>query len=187
MRCPAPTRRRLLIAALTPLVVSPAWADDKAPPVPTIRPGSPLTAVELGQLLDAQIWKFQVEVPAGATRFESRLAIRARGGEARPFAGGMGGPITRDTGRDVLIAIIPIAGSLSGADKVRVVVSGLGMTVAQVEDNPLKGQGIGRHELPVDQKDGSFVLIGGYKGHTISAPLTNADTVLSWTIETTPK
>ncbi len=90
-----------------------------------------------------------------------------------------------DTKRQLLIAIVPLdGGSISEAQKVRVTMVGFGMFVSSTADNPLRQMGIGGPlGSPEAVGDGTFNLIGGYEGGTISSPVSKADVIISLKIE----
>jgi hypothetical protein len=181
MNSPVAVRRVILSLVVMVLTARPAMAD--GPPSQTLRPGTPLSAGELAQLLGAQVWKFDVAVPTGATQVEIGFSLKEKGRDARGFASGISCSIENDTKRELLIAIIPLGGTLHDAEKVRVVVSGFGVSAAGNDDNPFRKLAIGRPVMPEDNKDGTFDLIGGYAGSTVSSPLSSADKVLSLKID----
>jgi len=182
MISPTAFRSFILLLVVMVLTAASAIADDS--PSPTLRPGTPLTAVELAQMLGVEVWKIGVAVPAEATHVEVTLSLKEKGLKARGFGTGISGPIEKDTKRELTIAIIPLNGTLNDAEKVRVVISGFGVHAAGTDDNPFKKLGIGRTETPEDNKDGSFNLIGGFEGSTVSSPISSADKVLSLKIRT---
>lgn len=186
MRLPSSNRRKLLLVAASVLSTPLATADDKSPARPTIREGSPVSVDDLAELLDAQIWKFRIEVPPGNARFTTMLQIQEKGKRSRTIVGGTGGQIDQDGDRDVMIAIIPLNGSVQTAEKVRVVMTALGGTTSAIEVNPMRGKIIGRRKKPVDQKDGSFELMAMIRDKP-GSPSSSIDETISWKIEIFPK
>jgi hypothetical protein len=162
-------------------------ADEGLPtPIKALHPGQALSADELAHLLDAHVWKFRVEPPPGARRFQMSLEIREREKNRRAWGCGLSGFIGPRSDGQVLVAILPVGGQpLNDADKVRIVLSGFNGSVASCsEDNPFKKLGIGRPGTPEQTKDGSFDLIGAYSGRVIGSPVSSADKAISLRITT---
>ena len=180
MRLSLATKSVILLLLSAASSAMPALAEDSV----SLRAADALTASELARLLDAHVWKFEVDLPAGAKHVTVGLEIKEKGHESRGFVTGVSGPIRQDIKREVLIAIIPIGGTLNEAEKVRVIVNGFGIYAAGTDDNPLRKLGIGRPQSPEDNQDGSFNLIGGYKGSPISTPVSLADKVISLKVTT---
>jgi hypothetical protein len=185
MNLPAVPHHKTLLLLAAAILTTPAVADEKSStPITSLRPGKALTADELALLFDAQVWKLHVDRPPGAKTFSMGFEIQERGKKRQAWGGGLGGLILPGSGGEVLVAIIPVGGTLNDADKVRVVKSAFGTTSKTTVDNPFKSLGIGRPGIPEDLKDGSFNLIGGYSGRVIGSPVSSADTAISLRITT---
>ncbi|HEV7300741.1 MAG TPA: hypothetical protein VGN72_15350 [Tepidisphaeraceae bacterium] len=175
----------LLVVSLLPPAVFVRAAEEPGQSQITVRPGGDLTAQELATLLDAHVWKLNVSLPEGAKEVSIRLDQQANGKDRVGFGAGINTPLMADTKREVLIAIVPIGGGLSEAEKVRVTIIGFGMVASRTDDNPLRKLGIGGPVgSPEAAGDGTFNLIGGYEGGNISSPVSKADRVISLKIET---
>jgi hypothetical protein len=174
----------LIVSLLAQWAPSLQAADEPKQVQVTVRPGGDLTANELAALLGAHVWKLDVSLPASAKQVSLSLYQQAKGKERVGFGGGISTPLMADTKRQVLIAIVPIGGSLSEAAKVRVTMVGFGMVASRTDDNPLHKLGIGGPVgSPEAAGDGTFNLIGGYAGGTISSSVSMADRVISLKIE----
>jgi hypothetical protein len=174
----------LIVSLLAPLTLSSRAAHEPTEGRAAIRPGGDLTADELAALLGAYVWKFDVSLPADVKQVSVGLYQQARGKERVGFGAGISTPLMADTKRRVLIAIVPVGGSISEAEKARVTIVGFGMVASMTDDNPLRKLGIGGPVgSPEVVGDGTFNLIGGYEGGTISAPVSKADRIISLKIE----
>lgn len=150
-----------------------------------LRLSEELTAGELASILGTQVWKLDVSVPEGATKVSARLYRQAKGKERAEFGSGIETSLKFSTRRQLLIALVPIGGGdLSAAEKVRVIITGFGVSASSTGENPLYNLGIGRVAgAPEIASDGTFNLIGGYARGTISMPVSRADTLISLEIE----
>jgi len=188
MELPKVLHHKTLLLLAAAILTTPAAADEKpSTPITAIRPGKALTADELALLFDAQVWKLHIDLPPKAVHGWVSLDLKEGGKDRQGWGISCGGQIRPDTNGEVLVAIIPVGGTLHAADKVRVVINGFGNVGSTTEDNPFKSLGIGRPGVPEDLKDGSFNLIGGYKGRTISSPVSSADKAISLRITTSEK
>lgn len=185
MRVSAPSFLWLLMVGLLIQAAPSLRADDEPKQEQVaLRPGGDLTAEELATVLGAHVWKFDVSLPEGANEVSVSLHQRAKGMESLPFGTGMSAPLTAETKRQLLIAIVPLGGSLTEAEKVRVTIAGFGMVTSRTADNPLRGLGIGGPAGSAEpMSDGAFNLLGGYEGGTISMPLSNASRIIALQIE----
>ena len=152
----------------------------------SIYQGSDLKASELASLLGVYVWKLDVGLPDDTKAVSLHLEVQKKGETKKAtFGGGINNNfVTKDTEREILIAIIPLNDDLYNAEKVRLTMNAFGMISSTIADNPLKNLGIGKPSLPEKNKDGTFSLIGGYKGDTIASPISEkADIVISLKIE----
>jgi hypothetical protein len=59
------------------------------------------------------------------------------------------------------------------------VIDGLGAYAASTVDNPVGGMAIGLPEKPEKPDALTYVLLGGFRGHNVSSPITgNADRLI---------
>jgi hypothetical protein len=147
--------------------------------------GSDLTASELTNLLGVFVWKFDVALPEDVKKVNFHLEMQKKGElEKSLFGPGIDTFVSPEIEREILVAIIPLNEDISNADKVRIKMNAFGVTASGIHDNPLKNLGIGKPALPEKTSDGTFSLIGGYKGNTISSPITEkADVIILLKIE----
>ena len=148
-----------------------------------VRPGGDLSADELASVLGVHVWKLDVSLPADAKAVHVALHQQAKGKPREGFGSGIETPLAADAKRQLLIAIVPIGGTLNEAEKVRVTLIGFGMVSGRTQDNPLRNMGIGKPQSPEAAGYGTFHLIGGYAGNTVSSPIAGADHVVSLRIE----
>lgn len=196
MNLPTVLHHKTLLLLAAAILTAPAMADEKpetpiksirygkATPIKSLHAGKALTADELALLLDAQVWKLHVDLPPGAKYFQMGLEIQERDKKRQAWGGGLGGLIIPGSDGEILVAIIPVGGTINDADKVRVVNSAFGSVAKTTVDNPFKKLGIGRPGRPEDLKDGSFNLIGAYSGNVIGSPVSSADKAISVRITT---
>jgi len=151
----------------------------------SVNQGSDLQASELASLMGLYVWKLDVDLPDDAKEVNVRLEVQKKGESKKNRLGSsIIGFVTPDVEREILIAIIPLEGDLINTDKVRVVIDAFGMKSSSIANNPLKYMGIGDKKNPQKASDGTFALIGGYNGDTISSPISEtADALISLKIE----
>jgi hypothetical protein len=142
-----------------------------------------IAADELAELLGAYVWKFDASVPAGAKRVVVSLQRATKGHAPYQLGAAAEGLIDDEMGHQVLIAIVPVGGSISDAQQVRVTVDAFGTCASKTVDNPFKSFGIGKPQRPENVGGGVFNLMGGYAGSTVASPLSRADVVISLRIE----
>ncbi len=186
MTFPSPKSRLFLAIVFSFVMTASLPAAETTPKSPIqLLPGDDLTAKELAGLMDVYVWKFKVELPENASQVSTSLSFFKKGKSQGGF--GLEAFVSPETPRDLLIAIVPIEGTLAGADNVCITISGFNMTGKSILENPLKDLGIGMPHTPESNPNGSFSLIGGYKNNTVKMPLSNADTVIVLEIETEEK
>jgi len=146
------------------------------------RPGASQTTDEAAALLGGYLWKLDVRVPKGSKMLWVSLEQKnGKPTECSTLGGSIGDSIAPDeTSRNVLIAIVPIGGSISQAEKVRVSIATFGVsaqargTCAAVGEavNPLRNLNIVSTQFPPESLGkGKYSLIDGYKdGQTVSVP-----------------
>lgn len=184
MRLAALSIACLFVVSLLPSAVSVRAAEVHGPSRITVRPGGDLTAQELATLLDAHVWKLDVSVPEGAKEISISLHQQTKGKDRLAFGTGISTPLMADTKHELLVAIVPIGDNLSEAAKVRVTIMEFGMVASRTDDNPLRKLAIGRPVgSPEVLGDGTFDLIGGFEGGSISSPVSKADKFISLKIE----
>jgi len=169
---------RVLLFAIT--VLTPVLTAAEDPASVTIHHNSAtLSATELADLFGAYVEKFSVVAPDDATHLEASLSLRHKGQDHKQFGPGISQPVDLDRNRkgELLIALIPVNGTLTDAETVKVTVSLFGLSSMAVKENPFRGQNIAKSIEHTD--DGAVNLIGGYAGQTGPPPLALADTVLS--------
>jgi hypothetical protein len=141
--------------------------------------GSDLNAKELASLLGVYVWKVDVGLPDDAKRVNLHLEVKEKGKSGiKQFGPGNSAILSPKTTREILIAIIPLEGEISNSEKVRVIINAFGNVSSGIADNPLNKLGIGSDSIPQKASDGTFALIGGYKGDTISSPISETADVL---------
>ncbi len=145
----------------------------------TYLPDVNLSGDDLAAILGVYVWKFELNLPDGNYRVGVSVLKQGKHGNPDPI-GGMITPITvGQTPNQVLVALVPVDGTISDAAKVRVVIAGLGQLSATTIDNPVQGMAIGLPQKPEKPNDLTYVLLGGYRGHTILSPVTgNADRMI---------
>jgi hypothetical protein len=182
-------RRNLVVwAALVPLVGwifgdTPAAAHhfnpNPAGVVSTFLPGAPVSADELAAILGVYVWKFELALPDGNYRVGVSVMKQGRHGSASPIGAGLVVPVNHDTPTNLTVAIVPVGGTISDASQVRVVIEGLGAYSATTIDKPVEGMAIGLPEKPEKPDPLTYVLMGGFRGHTVSSPVRgNADRLI---------
>jgi len=179
-------RHLALLLLVTMAFPPPGSAEDRSfTPIKAIRPGKALSADDLADLLDVQIWKLRVDLPRKAKYVRMGLEIRERGGTPEAWSGRLTmGPLSPTEG-EVMVAIIPIGGQpLDKADEVRVILSGFTGSTSMITENPFKSLRFLRPGTPEITEDGSFGLIGGSAGNKIQTPIASADKVISLRITT---
>jgi hypothetical protein len=147
----------------------------------TFRPDAKLTTDEAAALLGGYLWKLDVIVPKGSkTIWVSIEQKTGKATECSTLVGTIGDSVASDeSSRSVLIAIVPIGGSISQAEKVRISIAtfsispearGTCSTVGEAV-NPLRNLNISSHFPPESLGKGECSLIDGYKdGQTVSVP-----------------
>jgi len=142
-----------------------------------------ISADELAELLGVYVWKFDASVPTGAKRVVVSLQSTSKGQAPSQFGVSASGPLSDESGHQILIAIVPIGGNISEAPQVRITVSAFGTLASSTADNPLRSLNIGKPGRPENAGDGVFNLIGGYTGSVSVNPVSLADVVVSLRIE----
>jgi hypothetical protein len=139
-----------------------------------------LSAEELGMLLGAYVWKFDVVIPPGTQQITAAFQERDKSG-ANTGLGSMTAPVDASMPKTLLVAIIPIGDDITGADKIRVVLTGFNSSMSQTIDNPFKNFVVGGPRGEPDRYvDGAYGLIGAFSGGQISTPITTqADSVIA--------
>src|SRR5687768_8683342 len=132
----------LIVCLVAQLAPSLQAAEEAKPGSVTVQMGGELTASELASLLGAHVWKLDVSLPEGAKQVSVSLYQQSKGKERTGFGAGINAPLTADTKRQLLVAIIPIGATLSDAEKVRVTILGFGMVSGMTVDNLLRKLGI---------------------------------------------
>jgi hypothetical protein len=160
-------------------------SQQQSKPEVSIYPASELTARELAGLLGVHVWKMNVLLPENIEKVNLHLEVKEKGKTSvKSFGPGITPLIRPGSPREVLIAIIPLNEDISNTDKVRVIINAFGAIASGLADNPLKNMGIGGPTFPQKTSDGTFALIGGYKGNTIATPISEtADVLISLKIE----
>jgi hypothetical protein len=167
----------LLVSALT------LASDTPDPSAVAIHPGS-ISADDLAELLGAYVWKFDVSLPKDARQVNVSLQNAGKGQAPTQFGASATFAASPDSPQKILVAIIPINGTIDEAAQVRVTLLAFGNVCSSTVDNPLKSMGIDKPQTPETVGHGVFNLMGGYSGYTVSSPLANADVVISLKIET---
>lgn len=157
-------------------------ADHPGPPPVAIHSAS-ISAEDLAALLGAYVWKFDVSLPPDARQVNLNLQTANKGQAPSQFGSSISCPMEESSGREVLVAIVPIDGTISDAAQVRVTILAFGAVASSTADNPLKNLGIGKPQSPENSGNGVFNLIGGYSGSAIQSPVSTADVVVSLKIE----
>jgi hypothetical protein len=181
-------KRALAWIALIPLLPwicgdTPAIAHHPDNPNPagissTFMPDVNLSGDELAAILGVYVWKFELTLPDGNYRVGISVLKQGKHGTPDPI-GGLIVPSTGTNANDIYIALVPIDGTISDASRVRVVIDGLGQFSASTIDNPVQGMAIGLPQKPEKPDDLTYVLLGGYRGHTILSPVAgNADRMI---------
>ena len=148
-------------------------AEEKASKPVAISPAA-LSADDLATLLDAHVWKFDLTLPTNTKDVSIRLELSTKGRGSTQFGTGLETPVRGDVPSQVIVGIIPLGGSKAEVEKVRVVLLTQGGLATGVEDNPLRKMSIGRPatgSTPTGERDGSYVLIGGYEGGSVKFPV----------------
>ena len=182
--------RRFVHLLIIPLVVLPLAslqaAEESRGGGVTLRPTGDLTAQESTMLLGAHVWKLSVNgIQTDDRAVSYRFHLQRKGGERESFGVGLDTPPKARNSHRLLVAIIPVDGDISDAEKVRLTIVGLdGSMASRVESNPLRGLAIISSPVPEAVGNGVFNLIGGYEGNSASAPVSKADRIISLQIET---
>jgi hypothetical protein len=144
----------------------------------TFMPDVNLTGDQLAAILGVYVWKFELTLPDGNYRVGISVLKQGKHGNPQPI-GGLITPVTTSSPNDIFVALVPVDGTISDASRVRVVIDGLGQFSATTIDNPVDGMAIGLPQKPEKPDDLTYVLLGGYKGHTVLSPVTgNADRMI---------
>jgi len=147
--------------------------------VTTFLPGAPVTGDELAALLGVYVWKFELTLPDGTYRVGVSVLKQGHSGSPDQIGSGLIVPVNHDTPTHLTVAIVPINGTISDCSKVRVVIDGLGAYAASTIDNPVGGMAIGLPEKPEKPNPLTYVLLGGFRGHNVTSPVTgNADRLI---------
>jgi hypothetical protein len=182
------TKRFAAFVSLLPLLPwicgdTPAIAHHPDNPNPagitsTFMPDVNLTGDQLAAILGVYVWKFELTLPDGNYRVGISVLKQGKHGNPQPI-GGLITPVTTSSPNDIFVALVPVDGTISDASRVRVVIDGLGQFSATTIDNPVDGMAIGLPQKPEKPDDLTYVLLGGYKGHTVLSPVTgNADRMI---------
>jgi hypothetical protein len=86
----------------------------------SIRPGGNLTSDETAALLGGYVWKLDVTLPADTKQVTLSLQRQLSGQNPSSLGGIVSTTVSpHESKRDVLVAIVPIGGSISEAEKLR--------------------------------------------------------------------
>lgn len=148
---------------------------------------------DTAEMLEMKMWKFDVQLPKTQHSFQFMLQLREKGKSPQIlFTEGWykGLPVPINGRLSVFIGAYPLTGMTRGTEKVKYVIridgyaAQKGQTVGgwsstDMVANPFKGlTDIGSASIPLQSKDGSFVLMKGNRKPAVGAPTTPADVEL---------
>jgi hypothetical protein len=147
----------------------------------TFLPDVNLSADDLAAILGVYVWKFELTLPDGHYQVGVQVLKAGKHGSPTQIGSELIVPVAGAVASNhVLIALVPVDGTIAEASKVRVVIAGLGGFAAMTIDNPVEGMSIGLPQQPEKPNDLTYVLLGGFRWHNnVTSPLTgNADRLI---------
>jgi hypothetical protein len=174
----------LLFGSTCPWVAAPLFAEEAAAkPTVRVQTASELTTEELAAILGAHVWKFDVRLPDTAHEVHVALRCQTKGQAAQQLGAGLDTLAPRATQGRVMVALVPIGGTITDANQVRVTIDGFGSIASAIADNPLRGMAVGKSQSLEANDDGTVTLIGGYLGGRVTTPTSTAHTVVFLVVE----
>lgn len=125
---------------------------------------------DVAKVIGVEMWKFKVEFPKTSGMLQFKMELRQPGKSPKSITGFGVGPGPQGLG-EVLVALYPLNGPFTDAQKIRTYFGWSGGSTANVIDNPLKGLGGNSYGPPQSlNKDGSMELMAFSKNGRFPHP-----------------